>query len=381
MPSKGKCRNVHHLAFIVSFCITLISTLYIENVYSDPIVTNLTSTSVNNGSNLTIQGNGFGNGPNVILFDDFEKGQAGQTIKTGPGSATYGGWGLSGNPSTTYYDSNASVSGRLAFRANMANTWLSYIQANLPAGTKDVFVSWWLFLPAGNNFPGYDSGRVNWKQMWIQGNDTIDDDLVVPTALGDARNVVQTWYVNGNETDPGYRRYTSVNFSRGQWKRLWVWIKGGIGTGQFHFWELDGGVVQRVNDNGVSTLKAGGAFERVRVNGYGASAPSCYPTFDDVYVAAGPYARARVEIGNSPSYSNCTKLSIFTPVSWRDSEITATARTGSFKSGENAYLFIIDANGIISNGRGITIGQTSGGGAIQIDPPSSLEIVKSISND
>lgn len=364
------------LPVIISFCITI--TLLLPGIgLSAPAITGISTSSFNNGGNVTIMGSGFGSGgPNVVLFDDFEKGQTGQTIKTGAGSATYGVWSEIGNsPSTIYYTNSTAVSGQLAFQANMQSNWYSYIQTNLPAGTTNVFVSWWLYLPTNDNFPGYNDNRVNWKQMWIQGDSIGDDDLVVPTALGSSRNTLGSWLLNGNEQNPGYSRYLSINFSRGEWKRMWVWIKGGSNSnGQVQFYELtSSGVAQRINDNNINTLKSGGAFEKVRPNGYAASAPSCHPTFDDIYVASGVNARARVEIGNNQTYMSCTKLAILTPTTWSDDQVVATVRTGPFSSGESAYLFIFDTNGAVSTGKAITIGQSSSGSPPA--NPTGLEIV------
>ncbi len=95
--------------------------------------------------------------------------------------------------------------------------------------------------------------------------------------------------------------------------------------------------------------------------------------FDDFYVATGPNARARVEIGNQPVYQDCTNLAIITPTNWRNNAITATVRAGSFQSGE-AYLFVVDANGNVSNGLGVKInGNYDGeGGGADTTPPEDV---------
>lgn len=44
--------------------------------------------TISNGSQITISGSGFGNdGPNIIIFDDFEKGTNGNIISILPNSA------------------------------------------------------------------------------------------------------------------------------------------------------------------------------------------------------------------------------------------------------------------------------------------------------
>jgi hypothetical protein len=106
-----------------------------------------------------------------------------------------------------------------------------------------------------------------------------------------------------------------------------------------------------VNEENVPTLPTdcGAAprqWERVAFNGYGRSTPApSNPHLDDFYVAVGPSAQARVEIGNAASYEACTKMALATPTSWSDGSITATVRAGSLSAGEAAWLYVHDGEG------------------------------------
>ncbi|WP_176360092.1 Ig-like domain-containing protein [Desulfosediminicola ganghwensis] len=331
---------------------------------------------VADGEVITISGSDFGAaGPDVILFDDFESGQSGANISTGPGSAKFGGW--SSRDGSSYYGTTASVSGSQSFTSDYSVHYANWIQADLPANTRNVFISWWLYLPSGNNYPGEGSSSgINWKQMWLQGSSTNDDDLILPGRGG------STWQINGNEPDPGYSNYTNVDFVKGEWKRLWIWMKGSTSStsndGEVKFWELtQGGVVQRENDLGVNNLKAAGAggyWERVRPNGYGRQTSNCFSSFDDIYIAAGPSAQARVEIGNASTYSDSTRMTILTPTAWSNNSITATVNTGVFSAGEAAYLFVFKADGSVSSGFPVTIGSEGDGGGV--DTPPSLSFTQ-----
>jgi hypothetical protein len=343
------------------------------------------SGTVSDGTSISISGLDFGNyGPNVVVFDDFESGADNSEINTGTGSAKYGKWDSISSYGSEYYGTSASVSGDKSFTSDYSVSYVNWIEALLPVNTRNVFVSWWLYLPSNNNLPGEgNTAGINWKQMWIQGADTTDDDLVVPTLLGTS---FSSWYINGNEQDPGYRNYTTVNFQKGEWKRLWVWLKGSTtstsGDGELKFWELTAsGVVQRENDIGVNTLKQTGAWERVRPNGYGRQTSNCFTSFDDIYIASGPYAQARVEMGNSATYESSTKLAVLTPTSWSDSSILAIVNTGNFNGGETAYIYVIDSNGVVnSSGYQVVIGEVaspdSGGEETPTkpEPPTRLRI-------
>ena|GEM_PF-6087878 len=92
-------------------------------------------------------------------------------------------------------------------------------------------------------------------------------------------------------------------------------------------------------------------FESWNIGSYGRQCIGyeCKPRFDDVYLATGPYAQARVEICNHSTYTTSTNCSIATVTLWSDTEITATLRQGSFANGEQAYLYVFDANGNVNS--------------------------------
>ena len=61
---------------------------------AQPAVSGVQGT-VANGQTITVTGSAFGaTGPNVVLFDDFEKGTSGKAILSGAGSAQTGQWSV-----------------------------------------------------------------------------------------------------------------------------------------------------------------------------------------------------------------------------------------------------------------------------------------------
>jgi len=309
---------------------------------SGPSVSGVSGT-IAQRSTITISGSNFGSAPTVVVFDDFEGGTNGNTIPTGAGSALIGQWDEVRSPAI--YSNTTAVSGSLSFRAEATDPF-GLIITYLPANTRDVFLSWWMYIPSGDNLPGEGTpDHTNWKVMWVLGADTTDDDLIVPGIMDGP-----SYIISGN--DSPYTKWPDIDFQKGEWKRLWVWAKGGYDNdGQCHFWELDStnAVLQRVNDNNVTIMYPGGIREQVNVNGYDRVTPNCHPTFDDVYIAAGSNARARVEIGNSSTYNNCTQLAVCPSTSWSGTSITAKCNLGGL-SGSGWYLFVIDASGNVSSG-------------------------------
>lgn len=314
------------------------------------------SGTVANGQSIVItsDGNNFGaTGPVVHLFDDFEKGTNGTLISTAANGAQVGRWNSISEENSTRYSNISKVSGSLSFCADQSLSYGNGIETVFPSAQTKVYVSWWLYLPSGQPFPGEGGEGINWEQLSIMGGGSADDDLVMPTIMG-----YEDFYINGN--DGIYSKWITLAFTKGTWSRLSCYLDGGSSNnGTVQYWELTGsGVQTRANDTNVTVLKSGGVFERVVVNGYGRQTDNCYPMFDDVYIAYGDGARARVEIGNNATYANCTNLTICTPTSWSTSSITATVRAGSFTNG-TAYLFVTDASGVTSAGKKITFGSES----------------------
>ena len=76
---------------------------------------------------------------------------------------------------------------------------------------------------------------------------------------------------------------------------------------------------------------------------------------DDVYKQTG--TQARVELGNASTWSACTWREIQLPTAWASGQITCTFNTGSFSTGQTAYLYVVDSTGAYnSTGTPVTIG-------------------------
>lgn len=137
-------------------------------------------------------------------------------------------------------------------------------------------------------------------------------------------------------------------------------MKGSTTDGTLQAWEMNSGVkrTQIASRGGVVTIHAGETWDTLHFPGYGRGDTNSQTYYDDIYVATGNGARARVEIGNAPKYTDCTNLAVLTPTSWSDAAIIATMRQGSFHMGDTAYIFVLDPDGV-PNSRGyqVTIGR------------------------
>jgi hypothetical protein len=319
------------------------------------------SGTVDNGEIIIISGCNFGaNGPTIEIFDDFEGGVAGNDISTGVGSAVIGEWDSLG-ANAPYYTNSTKNSGSLAFQAESGTTCVNsgYIHAkhNFDSGSSNEFFGcWWVYLPDADNWPGYGSeggqGGPNWKQVWVHHDPGhMGNDVVLCTVFtGDGA-------ICGNYAG-GYVKYV-CGMTKGTWRRVWVyWVGSPSGEGTcIKKYMIKGSTITNcISETGITNQSnADEPYTFLKLGSYCHVSIGCcsHPTFDDFYFAVGPNCRARVEIGTHATYGDCTNLTICTVDSWSATSITATVRQGSFASEENAYLFVIDANGNVSDGYAI----------------------------
>lgn len=345
------------------------------------------SGSIVNGQPITITGSSFGSGPNVTLFDQFNGGPAGTDIPLT--SPDVGAWTKYASGSG-YYPQFSSDYHSPPF----SDAW--YIRNNtgilqdafLPGGqgVTEIYISFWFKVPSGTYFPwrvqasdaivpaddhsfGYP---INWKMTWLFRNDTPEVnppdnqyDLVSPTILNAGSLSAQAFYAADNVYYPtvsgGYRGLDFVNwFKFGTWNRLSEWLKadptnpitapGTIYTQGFA--EGYQNMVQ-IQNNPTSffnmTLGRTGAtpvgWNELQFPGFlDSNIPNVNPLYDDIYMATGPNAAARIEIGDNSVYADCTNLAILIPTSWTDNSVTAVVKLGSFQPGQTAHVFITDSN-------------------------------------
>lgn len=310
------------------------------------------------GSILTIRGSGFGNsGPQVVLFDDFEKGPNGTIIdRAGP---TVGQWdqvAATGSPApSAYYSNSSSISGNLAFRSNQFE---GVSRLDLTFGDQtEVFGCWWI-RHEGTGYPhnGGTPPVVNWKTVWLWevplGADG-GNDIVLPTGLGTTAH----FDLAGNRT--GFGANISGAFGpwgNNIWRRVAVYINvdQGTGIGDLDFWtsaDGDGPWHRSISKRNDPISVPGHTYRGLGMNGYAyASNPDSHPMFDDFYWAVGPAAQARIELGDSADYESCNDLAILVPESWQDSIVTATMRSTQFDGSSPVYVFVVNADGVPSQG-------------------------------
>ena len=357
--------------------LTLIYSMFIFEPVSAqiPIIDNV-SGSVSDGQQITISGSNFGaNGPNVILFDDFKRGIEGEDITL---TAPLGNWNVPQHQPTYGKDTQGNIAGR--FIGDGGGRLIFTF-----SDVQEIFISYRVMIPSGKHFPHsfapntFPSGS-QWKLTWLMDGDrgaAGNDDLVIPT-WGNGTYFSIAGNDNAYQLATGRASGDTRWFSFQDWNRYSVYMKGGAipdvdpgtvwsqGMSEEFGQKIFGSNDRRLFDG--DDTPDGYQFEddaisrwnKLNVPGWHRGGDdNAAAMYDDIYIATGAHARARIEIGDNSIYENCTALAIATPTAWQDNAISTTIRQGSFQGGETAYLFVIDENGNVSSGYPFTFGSTT----------------------
>lgn len=375
--------------------ITLLLALLLPSIALAAPTVSSVSGNVSGGQQITISGSGFGSsGPNVLLFDDFSTGSVGSVHPT---KAIVGNWNSA--KCITYAD--PALSNGKGARCVGSGQLTSGI---IFPTTQEVFVSSTVYVPPGYKFPSASAPKTfpdisALKHFWIM----YGSDGHSQTSKPD--HVFGTWtsasFYRVASNDPGQSTFDQGGGTTGEgmawaWDipmRWSYWAKGNGTT-------VSGsnGMMQGISSTGGHQTKSYKDYkawfnadhivygwDRLNLIGYARSAADFNNghnwVIDDVYVATGPNAAARVEIGNAATYTSCTNLALITPDSWSSNSITATVRQGRFANNSKVYLYVSDATGNVNSiGYPVTLGTSStGDGSSPADQgplaPTNLKIL------
>jgi hypothetical protein len=305
-----------------------------------------------------VAGSGFGDGPNIVLFDDFSTGAAGLPVDlTLP---VIGQWSASsdysGVPIIVEQD-NSKAMNIHDFGKESLNR-IAQLEVVFPEKVNDIFLSYNVIVPSNRYFAGASEdvvfpGVSSWKFTWIaDGIGAIGSqtrfNLCIPTHAGNGSFMLQ-----GNSGGLGYVNvqdnwswHGKNHFSFGQipdndspttnnGKVFWSHTSS---KGNFSKFTAD----QPVMPSGVTT-----SFDRVKFPGwFGNGDYSNFDAYyDDIYVAVGDNALARAVLTDSLNPEDAS-LNITLPVtSWSQEKIVVKINKEYLLSDSSPrYLRVYDAN-------------------------------------
>ena len=338
-----------------------------------PAVTTVSGV-VSDGSSITVSGTGFGaTGPTIKVFDNFEGGTNAAYINNaaaGNTSATIGEWEpcYDCDIYRSTYSTNYSKSGTKSARQNWTTDMQEgarYLVATWSQPITEVYLSYWVYLPSGMSTPDGGFSSPNWKMYWFYEAPYPTNDYSSETIYDPPGGGLSFGCVNDCYTDRIGQDFTPFDWSNGQWQRIEVYLKAGTSNGAIQEWltNASSARTQAVNISGKTISTGTTGWDTFHIPGFARADTTTNTYYDDIYVATGAGARARVEIGNEDSYAECTNLAVATPTSWGDTSITATVRQGSFDAEDSAYMYVVHADGSVNaTGYPVTIGSGSQAG-------------------
>lgn len=311
---------------------------------------------------VTINGTGFGPGPEVVLFDDFNSGKTGSAVDlAGP---IIGKWGAStdylGVPTIETF--NGSQAMRIRDWGQTGMNRIAQLEALLPRRVNDVYFSYSVVVPPGRYFSGASTDNTfpdvsSWKFTWIaDGTNAISSttiyNLCVPTHVGSG-----SFQLGGNS---GTLSYISIG-NYWNWHDKNYFSYGALandtnptGAAGTWFWQHSGKsgspYTRTSTDKPIMPAGVTTAFDRVKFPGWFGN--GTYTNFeayyDDVYVAVGNNALARVELSDSTALSSSVKNVALPVFSWSDTRIEARVHREHFGTDNPMYVKVHDRTNAVS---------------------------------
>jgi len=160
------------------------------------------------------------------------------------------------------------------------------------------------------------------------------------------------WIVDGNDTDRLFELGHDPDWWKwGQWHRFSAWIRADPGqpasaAGQNHFQILNNIDPMWIWENDRPPF-AGGTppyrWQQWNVPGWIRTRDdrgNVVTLYDDLYLAAGPNAAARVEIGNAPVYGDATRMAILEIDNWREDRIIVRIAHADVDFNGGTWVFV-----------------------------------------
>lgn len=317
----------------------------------------------------TIQGTGFGTRPDYNEGGHRWNGHrfiAFRAKDFSDQSLTSGGFRASVSGAWMIRPSDRTGSGFMATKFHNGQR-LGALEATQHTTTGIVYSTFWIKLPTGT---ASDSSKF-WR---IYGN-------------GSAQNIYLENYGSGGSWNiKGYSECADAScaaqtvwsspqgISGGRWHRIETTLERDA-NGRFTVW-MDG-KLQWSRDRWVSS-SFDGTGRTIDIGNLLSSASNNNPdnnsfNFDEVYH---DFTRARVEIGNAPTWSQTTHREIQIPLQWASNTISVAVNRGSLPSGAPVYLYVVAPDGSVnSNGFPLTLGGSPDDGEKSPpQPPASVEV-------
>lgn len=339
---------------ILSFIITFVF-LIADYSFAVPLITSASGT-VNKGASLNVRGTGFGTKQNQtpLKWDDFE-----QSIYS-VGSQLSNGWQYRSQDVILYNNTGCRSGSTRHIRARHGDWGTGRFYYNGNSDLNEIYVTMWYRWSNSNAQPTGDNYK--WLALWNDGASFSYPHLGITT-----QPVSSHWtyaYVRGYGESSYTNLATVPVIPYNQWVRVELYIKEGYSDGRVTLTTHTNGAIQNVIDRTTATnsLNAALHYRDVMFDEFNrVNSDVITVDHDLIYI---DNTRARVEIGNRSTWNACTYREVQIPTAWSANSISVTVNQGAFSAGQQAYLYVIDPNGVASSGLPITIGGSTSTGDV-----------------
>lgn len=315
---------------------------------------------------FAINGSGFGQNvnPAPLKFETFEGGVAGELLSSG------GYWSHREINTATFFQTDRGISARQLQLGDGYQNWF-YKNDIWTDDDEKGFISFWCKTVVDKAAGDADG----WQQkMWTviyDGSQYIDYGgwntpclYTAPQYNDVGMYDYATSVYNDRFVSQGTINGNDLYNTTGMWQLTTIeWMRSSIDGNDavmYRYLSDPNNIlpINKISKTGFNTrtsvnnrnLKAV-QFGLMNTNSSGTANVTMY--FDDIYF---DNTWARVEIGDNSVYANCTHREIQPALTWTPTGITGTFNQGSFETGDTVYVFVVDENGVPSNGVAVVLG-------------------------
>lgn len=301
--------------------------------------------------NLEIHGNSFGSGPKVVLFDNFEHGPLFSNQLSNISSAWH-------SQSVVYREPGGNHTHRAKYPvvSQSGVKGMAQLAINFRTNYTEAFVAFSVKVPEGTTFAGASTPKTfpdpsSWKFTWLMhGSDGFGPgkgfDVCIPTHVGNGN-----FAIGGNDGTISWFEQGSQWWDWDHFNHMAMHIRldpNAPSTQPITFdWSSISHRNQIKKSGSVDPSKLNSqvfAFDRINIPGWWGNGDNSQfdGLYDNLYVAVGPQARARVVLTDSADFSASKTRLVLMASSWTDSRIVIDA--AALPTDGIYFLHVFDAN-------------------------------------
>ena len=310
--------------------------------------------TLTDGTTVSITGTDLGTkGPAApVLWDRVDNQYSGlsdgATIPTGGSNPWPSPYGNSSGSGTVKFENTDAARGVGKAQYKAVSQRSAYLDGLTWTKTGRAYVSWWF------------------KTGMSVGGDTHSSKFLRMSDSNDEVNRTFSWtqlqnYVYDTSAGCNFSGYT--DYCSNDWAGVtptpntWVFFEAWFNsTNSTYTLRMNGRTITSVSYSPGKT--SFNELWKIGFDGGGTSPPTITWWMDDIYVDS---SLARVMLGNASTYSASTAFEMQALTAWGSDSISFVANQGAIANGAAAYLYVVDSNGVVSNGGAgvkVTFGET-----------------------